>query len=156
MAADLFTIRSAAADELEALLPFLRLLFTIEADFHYDHERQLRGLTLLYGDANSEILVAVDRGKIIGMVTGQLPISTSEGGPSLLVEDLVVTPKYRGQGVGRKLLEAIGNWGHTRGARRMQLLADLENLSALRFYDSISWQRTQLICLRQFHPITTK
>jgi GNAT superfamily N-acetyltransferase len=85
------------------------------------------------------------------MVTGQLVISTAEGGPALLVEDLYVVQKSRGRGIGRMLLEKIGIWAHGHGAKRLQLLADRDNLGALQFYRATGWQPTRLICLRKYH-----
>jgi GNAT superfamily N-acetyltransferase len=68
----------------------------------------------------------------------------------LLIEDVVVMPSRQKRGIGSKLLQALGDWGVERGARRMQLLADQSNSPALDFYYNQGWQKTQLICLRQF------
>jgi GNAT superfamily N-acetyltransferase len=83
------------------------------------------------------------------MVTGQLVVSTSEGGGSVLVEDMVVIGSARRQGIGRLLLRAVETWGRGRGASRLQLLADRENEAALRFYERLGWSGTRLVCLRR-------
>ena len=44
------------------------------------------------------------------MITGQLLVSTAEGGTSALVEDLVVAESHRGRGVGAGLLAEIERW----------------------------------------------
>lgn len=74
-------------------------------------------------------------------------ISTAEGGTAGAVEDLVVMPEYRGQGIGKKLLESVQKWAEDRGAKRLQLLADKNNLPALEFYEKMNWKRTQMIWL---------
>lgn len=145
--------RQAARSDLQRLLPLLELLFSIEEDFSFSAELQLYGLEMLLTRDDSTILVADRESAIGGMVTGQLTVSTAEGGFSLLVEDLVVAPDFRGQGVGRSLLEAIAAWGNNRGASRMQLLADKNNTAALDFYRQTGWQETQLICLRKYHEV---
>ena len=81
------------------------------------------------------------------MATAQLVVSTAEGGPSALVEDVVVAGAERRHGVGRRLLAALESWASKRGATRLQLLADRENLPALRFYEQLGWRPTQLGCL---------
>ena len=72
-----------------------------------------------------------------------------EGCSVALVEDVVVDLQFRDRGIGRKLMESIEDWSRSRGATRMQLLADRTNFSALDFYDKIGWLPTQLICLRR-------
>ena len=94
------------------------------------------------------VLVAEDAGKVVGMCTGQLVVSTAEGGPSVLVEDMVIDPAFQGQGLGRALLDAMLQWAGTQGATRLQLLADKNNQAALDFYEHLGWRSTSLVCLR--------
>ena len=145
-----FMIRKALYNDIEAMIGLLEQLFAIEDDFTADSKRQSRGLQLGLDLENVSFLVAEIDNKIVGMVSGQLLLSSTEGGVSLLVEDLVVDSSYRGQGIGRKLLHAVGVWGSERGADRMQLLTDCDNLGALDFYLSQGWRRTKLICLRSY------
>ena len=133
----------------------LRQLFAIEEDFTFDADRQLKGLELLLDSANGVIIVAVEKQAVVGMGSGQLVISTAEGGPSLLVEDVVVQPSRQGRGIGTRLLQTLGEWGAKRGAGRLQLLADRHNAVARDFYHRRGWQQTQLICLRKFHSERT-
>jgi GNAT superfamily N-acetyltransferase len=143
-------IRAAAATDLPALVRLLGRLFAIEADFRPDAERQRRGLSLLLAEPERcAVLLAERRGAVAGMVTAQLVVSTAEGAPSALVEDMIVDEAERGRGVGRALLEAIEAWAAGRGATRLQLLADRENAPALRFYERMGWRGTRLVCLRR-------
>jgi len=144
------SIRKATAADVEALVPLLADLFSIEADFRPDVERQRRGLALLLAaPAQSLVLVAERGGEVVGMVTVQLVVSTAEGAQSGLLEDMVVAPAARGRGIGRRLLEAAEGWTRERGATRLQLLADRENGPALRFYERMGWRGTRLVCLRR-------
>jgi GNAT superfamily N-acetyltransferase len=146
-------IRSATAADLDALIELLVELFSIEADFSPDRARQRRGLELMLADPERRrVLVAEREGAAVGMVTGQLLVSTAEGGSSLLVEDMIVRQPERGRGLGRRLLAAIQEWAVERGATRAQLLADAENGPALNFYGRVGWRRTQLVCLRRGMP----
>lgn len=142
-------IRPATGRDIPAMIELLRLLCAIEADFSFAPERQRRGLELLLAADQARVLVVETVGEVIGMVTGQLLVSTAEGAPSLMVEDLVVAPAERHKGVAAALLACLAAWGLERGATRLQLLADRTNSSALNFYRLQGWQTTRLICLRR-------
>lgn len=141
-------VRPARAADIDTLVLLLRALFTIEVDFAVDEEKQRRGLQMLLGSDRASLLVAETESKVVGMCTGQLVISTAEGGLSLLVEDVVVDASFRGRGVGRMLMEALKNWAITNNVWRLQLLADRNNTPALDFYRRLGWTQTELICLR--------
>jgi len=143
------TIRPARPDDLEALVDLLRMLFAIEADFDFDAARQRQGLAMLLAHETAVILVAEAAGQVIGMCSGQLTISTAEGGFALLVEDVVVAGPWQGKGVGRQLLAALEQWAGSRKIARLQLLADRNNGAALEFYRKLGWQPTELICQRR-------
>jgi ribosomal protein S18 acetylase RimI-like enzyme len=144
-------IRNARREDLDTLTSLLRQLFSMEADFAVDAERQRRGLGLMLDGCLKHrcVKVAEVEGEVVGMVTAQLLISTAEGGTVALIEDMVVDARLRGRGIGRLLMAAIETWSREHGARRMQLLADRTNFSGLDFYDKIGWRPTRLICLRR-------
>lgn len=143
-------LRPAGPADLDRLAALLGKLFAIETDFQIAVALQKRGLRLLLESPRSCILVAEADEKVIGMVTGQLTISTAEGGQALLVEDLVIDEHWRGRGIGRRLLAGIGEWAAAHGARRLQLLADRNNAAGLDFYGKLGWRTTELICLRTY------
>ena len=141
-------VRAARPTDVARMVSLLDLLFAIEADFRPDPARQRQGLTLLLDDERARVLVAERADGVVGMCTGQLVVSTAEGGPALLVEDVVVDPDHRGRGVGRALLAALADWARGRGVRRLQLLADGNNGPALAFYERLGWRATALVCRR--------
>jgi ribosomal protein S18 acetylase RimI-like enzyme len=143
------TVRKARHEDLDDLTALLRFLFSLEADFDWDEHKQYQGLALMLNNNRGCVLVAESEGLVVGMCSGQVVISTAEGGPAVLVEDVVVAPEARGQGFGRALLAAMAAWAQEQGATRMQLLADVHNTLALQFYQQAGWRRTALICLRQ-------
>jgi len=142
------TIRAADNRDIDSMAGLLRQLFAIEADFVFEAERQRRGLSLLLADPHCCLLAAEEQGQVVGMASGQVVISTAEGGPALLVEDVVVSEGWRGQGIGRALIVAMESWARSHKIFRLQLLADRGNTQALGFYRRLGWQGTQLICLR--------
>ncbi len=142
-------IRQARPADLEGLTALLKKLFSIEADFFFNEARQRQGLLLMMEDERGCLLVAEDDGAVMGMASGQVTISTAEGGPALLVEDVVVQDGWQGKGIGRRLLSGLGDWARERQIARLQLLADRNNAPALAFYRCLGWQQTELVCLRK-------
>lgn len=147
-----FIIRNAKDDDIDSLTGLLKILFSIETDFVYNEHLQRRGLKAMLDNRNGCVLVAEAEGRVIGMCSGQLTASTAEGKPSLLVEDVVVKKKWRGQGIAKQMLDSLAQWASAQGAERMQLLADRNNAPAINFYKKIGWQQTQLVCLRKRNP----
>lgn len=142
-------VRRAGRGDIGALTNLLKTLFNIEEDFTFDQARQQRGLQLLLENPASCVLVAQINGTVGGMCSSQLTISTAEGSLALLVEDVVIEKEWHALGIGRQLLDGIAQWAAEHGAYRMQLLADRQNAEALKFYNRLGWEQTQLICLRK-------
>ncbi|MCI1946497.1 GNAT family N-acetyltransferase [Clostridium luticellarii] len=141
-------IREAHKDDINMLIELLRELFSIEEDFVFDNGKQKRGLEMMLEDRNNRRIFAADLdGKVVGMISGQILVSTAEGAASVLVEDVVVDRVYRERGIGKELLLNIQNWAILKGAKRMQLLADKHNTSAIDFYRHFKLDNTNLICL---------
>ena len=147
----MITIRTAKSSDIPQLAALLKALFTIEADFDFDLEKQTQGLKLLLNSEKDRIFVAerLSDNRVLGLCTVQTLISTAEGGSVGLLEDLIVAADVRHQGIATKLLAEAVNWAKCRGLKRLQLLADKNNLPALAFYKKQDWQSTQLVCLRK-------
>ncbi|HEX5539372.1 MAG TPA: GNAT family N-acetyltransferase [Methylophilaceae bacterium] len=136
----------ANADDIPQLVDLLHTLFTIEDDFSPDTQKQRLGLEMLIANPVSGVIKVARNvdGNAIGMVSAQLVISTAEGAYSAWIEDMVIAPGYRGQGIGRMLLRYVLQWAKAQGATRAQLLVDLANDSAIDYYRHLGWQPTQL------------
>jgi len=142
-------IRTAKTPDIAQMAELLRELFAIETDFVFDRDKQVRGLKQLLESDKGRIFVAESDQRVVGMCSLQVLISTAEGGPVGLLEDLIVTTGFRRQGIGEKLLAAAVDWAERQGLKRLQLLADKNNPPALRFYEKQAWRHTQLVCLRK-------
>jgi len=145
-------IDEASPEDIPALSELLDTLFSIEQDFQPNTERQTRGMALLlqHPDRASIKVARDENGKLVGMVSAQLVISTAEGAPSAWVEDMVVREEWRGQGVGQALLENLLKWARSHGATRAQLLVDIDNTPAVGYYDHLGWDTTRLAARRVF------
>jgi GNAT superfamily N-acetyltransferase len=147
-------IEPARHADIPQLAALLNDLFEVELDFTADPSVQARGLELLVTEAAKSdrqvIAVARDERDLpVGMASGQIVISTAEGAASVWIEDVVVREDHRRQGIGTQLIEFLRNWAATRGASRLQLVADRENAEAALFYTALGWQSTQLVVRRR-------
>lgn len=86
------SIRDAQEKDAAQLANLLHTLFSIEADFKPDMEKQKAGLSMLISQPEHGVIKAAftEDGKLIGMVSAQLVISTAQGALSAWVEDMVV------------------------------------------------------------------
>jgi GNAT superfamily N-acetyltransferase len=141
-------IRCATPEDSDAMLVLLNQLFGVEQYFCFDAPTQHRGLAMLLASSLARVFVAEAEGVVRGMATGQLVVSTAQGGLSVLVEDVVVDEGWRRRGIGTLLLAELQRWASSQGAGRMQLLADRDNETGLMWYRRHGWQHTNLICLR--------
>ena len=91
----------AGPQDVAALADLLALLLAQEAEFTPNGECQRRGLAAIVADpAVGHVLTARRDGRIVAMVTLLYTVSTALGTRVALLEDMVVDPAGRGQGVG--------------------------------------------------------
>jgi GNAT superfamily N-acetyltransferase len=130
-----FRVRPARKGDLESLSALLGQLFAQEAEFKPDPVRQKRALRLILARPSvGSILVAEAEGKVVGMVSLLASVSTALGGPVAWLEDLVVAPEWRGQGLGRLLVKEALAEARRRAWRRLSLLTDTDNGRAHQLY----------------------
>jgi len=138
----------AKEEDIPAMSTLLGKLFTIEDDFEVDENKQKSGLNLMLSNGpGRQVLVAKIDGTVIGMCSAQINISTSEGGISVLIEDLIINEDYRNHGIGRKLLACIKEWALSKSAKRMTLSMNIRNSKALSFYSRQGWILTNMISM---------
>ena len=142
-------IDPANLSDVPQLADLLNLLFTQEADFAPDREKQRRGLRLIIESPHvGMILVAREGDHVIGMVSLLFTISTAEGGRVCWMEDMVVHPDRRGDGLGSRLLQSAVEYARTHGFSRITLLTDQLNAGAIRFYGRHGFVESEMTVLR--------
>ena len=96
----------ATFPDVPQLCELLAILFEQEQEFSPDTAKQEKALRLLVGNPQrGRVFVCRDGATLAGMVTVQTLVSTACGGDVLLMEDLVVRPAYRNNGIGSALLD---------------------------------------------------
>ena len=118
------------------------LLTQLSSTARFDAERVMS----LLDAQNTDLYVARDSGRIVGMATlATAPLVTGWHGS---IEDVVVDQSARGQGIARLLLEAIIDESERRGLPTLDLTSRPSRESALRLYDSVGFVRRDTNVLR--------
>ena len=142
-------IRLANTRDIPALCDLLAILFSQEAEFQPDRERQEAGIRLILEDSSiGEIIVGDLDGRVIGMVNLLYTVSTFLGQQVGLMEDMIVHPDFRGNHAGETILDAAITHAWQRGCARITLLTDAANEDAIRFYERSGFSRSAMIPLR--------
>lgn len=142
-------ITPALPSDIPELCELLNVLFSQEEEFVPNYQAQSRGLSRIIN--NSElglIIIAREEGQVIGMVNLLFTISTALGERVALLEDMVVSPRIRGSGVGSMLLEQAITSARLSGCKRITLLTDRANESAQHFYQKHGFEFSNMIPLR--------
>ena len=146
---DSAVIREAGQADIPRLVDLLGELFSLEHDFTPDAEKQQRGLRLILDHPErGRIFVARQGDEVIGMVNALFTISTAEGGPVILLEDLIIAAPHRGRGIGGLLVRHVLCWAQCKGFLRVTLLTDRDNAGAVGFYERNGFVRSGMEVLR--------
>ncbi|MFA6363274.1 GNAT family N-acetyltransferase [Methanoregula sp.] len=86
-----------------------------------------------------------------GYVTFYFTYSTFLARPTLYLEDIFVCEEYRGQGLGRAMLEFCRKVARDRGCGRMEWMVLDWNLPAIRFYEKTGARRLPWYVYRLDH-----
>jgi GNAT superfamily N-acetyltransferase len=142
-------IANAIADDIPQLCALLAILFTQEEDFEPDVNRQTAGLRqIIEQPKTGRILVLREGDELVAMVNLLFTVSTACSGKVALLEDMVVQPARRGDGLGGRLLDAAIGLARQEGCLRITLLTDRANDAAIRFYQRHGFGMSVMMPLR--------
>jgi GNAT superfamily N-acetyltransferase len=131
------TIRHALPSDADAVLALMRELSEHEELSEYFH--LTRDALLRYcfdAPPRLEILVAVDGETIVGYATWMAQLSPWAGRDFMFLDDLYVTARMRGSGIGALLMKRIGEIAVQRDVE-VRWHVQTENVAAQKFYQSM-------------------
>jgi GNAT superfamily N-acetyltransferase len=147
------SIGEAERSDVPALVGLLGELFSQEREFTPDPSKQALGLLqILAHPHRGRIFVARRADELIAMAVLLFTISTAEGGPVALLEDVIVARPHRRRGVGKALLGHALCWAEDKGLLRLSLLTDPENAAAMQFYAGLGFVPSDMTALRWMAP----
>lgn len=131
-------IRPARPADAALVLAFVRELAEYE---HLSHAVSATEQTLrdsLFGSTpGAEVLLAFERDAPIGFAVFFHNFSTFLGRPGIYLEDLFVSPEYRGRGYGKALLARLAGLAIERNCGRVEWAVLDWNTPSIDFYKSI-------------------
>jgi len=116
----------------------LRLLEEFLRDGELVPESFARRLREAVEAGEFEVLAARAEGRVVGVAVLAYRLSISAGGLFASVEDLYVEPDARRRGLGRALLEAVGERCAARGVSYIE--AQVEDEEATAFYAAVGYE----------------
>jgi GNAT superfamily N-acetyltransferase len=129
------TVRPVRPDDVPAVVGLVRELADYEKALHEVRltEEQLTGV--LFGDSPALFghVVELD-GQIVGIALWFLNFSTWRGTHGVYLEDLYVSPKHRGSGLGKELLRTLAAVCVERGYSRLEWSVLDWNTPSIEFY----------------------
>ena len=133
-------IRPATRNDLSAILA---LMVDIETD---DQVLDLPAAEAIFERMQSYpnyiIYVTVAEGKVIGTFSLLIMDNLAHlGAPSGIVEDVVVHSSWRGQGIGKQMMQFAMQQCQKAGCYKMALSSNLRRDRAHKFYDQLGFQR---------------
>jgi GNAT superfamily N-acetyltransferase len=143
-------VTCATEADLPAMADLLYELFTLESDFKPERAKQIAGLKLILDTpAIGQLFVLRVDGEVAGMANALITVSTAQGTRVLLLEDVIVSRRFRGAHLGRQLVEHVCAWARSQGMTRVTLLADRDNAPALAFYESLGFEESAMVVRRK-------
>ena len=147
------TIRRATDDDIPALDELYREFHTyyvhrvpnrLRMPERYDdlHVRQL--LTDLLGNTDAALFVADNAGMLVGLA--EVYLKRDEPNPATIsythgyLQSLMVTETMRGQGIGRRLVEAAHRWAKEHGATETRLSTWEHPEGPQTFYEGVGYR----------------
>lgn len=132
------SIRPADFKDVPGILEMIRELADFEKLTHQVVATEADYQRSLFGEAPSAgALVAEDGGKLAGYAIYFPTFSTFIGRAGLWLEDLYVRPAWRGRGLGKGLLKAVGEIAAERNAGRFEWSVLDWNRNAIDLYERV-------------------
>lgn len=143
------SILPASKNDVDAICHLLAELFVQEADFAANADKQANAVNaILASPEQGQILVLKIDKQLVGMVSLLYLISTAMGGKVAMLEDMIIAPEQRSQGLGQQLLNAAISFAREQGCLRITLLTDADNQRAHQFYQRQGFVHSAMVPMR--------
>jgi len=131
-----YSIREAEAADMPKVLELIQELATFEKEAHAVEVTVEDLISDGFGDKKLfHCFVAESKEEVVGMALVYPRYSTWKG-PIIHLEDLIVTDKMRGTGLGTALLNEVVKYGKSLGVKRINWEVLDWNEPAIKFYES--------------------
>ncbi len=139
-------VEPVSAAQLEALLPLIAAYQRFYEVEDVDGERNRAFFSRFLAPSEDGMLLGAWRGdELLGYACLYWSFTSLPPAETVLMNDLYVGERARGEGVGRALVEASAEVARERGAHHLEWETQPDNLAARRLYDSTGAERSDWV-----------
>jgi ribosomal protein S18 acetylase RimI-like enzyme len=118
------------------------------------YEERLSILESALRDPDYELWIAKVSGEIVGFIDLWIIHDFCHGGKLSYIQNLYVTPKYQGLGIGSQLLQKIIERAKERGALEIHVVTKFDNERAIQLYKKHGLTKESLQLEKEFEQTT--
>lgn len=107
----------------------------------FDYPIDARSTGEFLADPRHHLAVAVEKGQVVGMASAVHYVHPDKP-PELWVNEIGVAPTHRRKGIGRLVLEALLERGHSLGCQSAWVLSEISDIQARHFYAAVGGQES--------------
>lgn len=133
-----YTIRPAAIADLDTIFQLIQLKASFDGCPNSVQATVAQLRQDLFGNPNLvSILLAEVEGEVIGFSSYHSIYSTFLAKPGIWLDDLYLKPAFRGQGIGRALMQKLGQIAQEKGCARIDWTVGVANGTGMQFYEAM-------------------
>jgi ribosomal protein S18 acetylase RimI-like enzyme len=111
------------------------LLHNVDEDV-FDDPLNAENTRVFLNDPRHHLVVAVDEGQVIGMASGVHYIHPDKPAPEMFINEVGVSGRYQGQGIGKRLMAKMLEVAKETGCSAAWVTTETSNTAARRLYES--------------------
>ena len=147
-------IRLAEERDVPRIVELYRELTITGSQVEHSRNPSLADYQLVFAEIRSDprqkLLVMEQQGEVVGTIVLLIvPNLSHNGTPWAFLENLIVTERHRGRGLGRMLLEHAVGLAKKSGCHMVELCSDVRRKEAHKLYNSVGFE-AQAHCFRLF------
>lgn len=135
----MLAIRQANSADQEAVLALLRI-YCKEASTPLTDEHLLAGLTPLLSENQHGVVLVAEEEEIIGYSILTWGWGIESGGMEALVDEMLIHPSRRGEGIGERLLHATLERAKHAGVKVVFLETESDNPRSRKLYSKLGFE----------------
>ncbi len=133
-----YTIRPATIADLDTIFQLIQLKASFDGCPNSVQTTVAQLQQDLFGNPSLvSILLAEVEGEVIGFSSYHSIYSTFLAKPGIWLDDLYLKPAFRGQGIGRELMQRLGQIAQEKGCARIDWTVAETNLGGMKFYEAM-------------------
>jgi ribosomal protein S18 acetylase RimI-like enzyme len=140
----LLAIRPANSADLESVLALLRI-YCDEANTPLSDQHLLAGLVPLLAENQHGVVLVAEEEKIIGYSILTWGWGIESGGMEALVDEMLIHPSRRGEGIGEMLLQATLERAKQAGVKVVFLETEKDNPRSRKLYSKVGFEEESSI-----------